>query len=67
MFFVGDIQCRPAIETSARVCASAEQQFEAFGVVVLGGNVNRRNAVVVALIDVAASTTTYNLLIKRGA
>jgi selenophosphate synthetase-related protein len=36
------------------VAARIQQQLEALGVAVLGGNVNRRTAVVVALVDVAA-------------
>ncbi len=50
----GDIQCRSAFEIAARVCARSQQQLEALGVAVLGGSVNRRAAVVVALVDVAA-------------
>ncbi len=54
LLLAGDIQCERAFEIAARVCAGAKQQLEALGVAFLGRNVNRRNAVFVALVDVAA-------------
>ena len=36
------------------VAARIQQQLEALGVAFRGGNINRRNAVLVALVDVAA-------------
>ena len=54
LLLAGDIQCRSAFPTAARVSTGAKQQLEALGVALLGGNINRRNAVLVALVDVAA-------------
>ena len=54
LLLAGDIQCRSAFPTAARVSTGAKQQLEALGVAVKGGSVNRRTAVVVALVDVAA-------------
>ena len=59
LLLAGDIQCRSAFPTAARVSTGAKQQLEAVGVAVRGGNVNRRNAVVVALVDVAARRRTF--------
>ena len=39
------------------VAARSQQQLEALGVALLGGSVNRRTAVLVALVDVAARQT----------
>ena len=59
LLLAGDIQCKSAFEIAARVCAGAKQQLEALGVAVRGGSVNWRNAVLVALVDVAARQTTF--------
>jgi hypothetical protein len=45
-------QCKSENILVPRICC--QQQLEAVGVAVLGGNVDRRSAVVVALVDVAA-------------
>ena len=54
LLLAGDIQSRTAVENAARVCAGVNQQLEALGAAVLGGNVNRKNAVLIALVDVDA-------------
>ena len=48
------------------VATGAQQQLEAVGVAVLGGSVNRRSAVVGALVDVAARTNEIIYWSKRG-
>ena len=53
--FASGIQRRRAPPTAARVCASGEMQLDAVSVAVLSCFVNWRNAVSVALVDVAAS------------
>ena len=59
LLLAGDTQCRSAFPTAARVSTGANQQLEALGAAVLGGNVNRRSAVFAALVDVAARSVYF--------
>ena len=51
----GDIQCRSSFVVAlVDVAARSQQQLEAIGMAVVGGNVNWRKPIVVTLVDVAA-------------
>ena len=55
------IQCRSAFPTAARVCTRSQQNLDAVGEAFYGGHENRRNAVVVALVDVCTGSSQQNI------